>query len=78
MLPKIVNKIPSPTSKKFFPEFNIQEKTIDLALLVLGLDKRSYNALDFDDLMYYRVGTQEQKYALEILLYYKKIDLSIG
>lgn len=72
MLPKIVNKTHSPTSKKFFPEFNIQEKTIDLSLLVLGLYKSSYNALDLDDLIHYRVGTVEQKYALEILLYYKK------
>jgi len=43
-----------------------------LSLLVLGLDKSSYNALDLDDLIHYRVGTVEQKYALEILLYYKK------
>lgn len=75
MLPRINTtsglKLPSPTYQKIFPEFNIQEKTIDLALLIIGLDKRSYDSLSLDDLMHFRVTTQEQKIALDILLFYK-------
>jgi hypothetical protein len=72
MLPRINTlKNNSPTSKKSFLKFDIQEKTVDLALLIIGLDKRSFNALDLDDLEFYRVSTVEQKLALDILLYYK-------
>ena len=79
MLPRIntntspSSKLGSPTSKLFKPnEFNIQEKTMDLALLVIGLDKRSFNVLDSEDLIHYRITSPEQKLALEILLFYKK------
>lgn len=84
MLPKIKSR--SPTSLRIFPSdsanpivpnpnpnpINIRDETIKLALLVLKLDQQSYNILDIHDLIYYKVETQEQVHALNILVYYKK------
>ncbi len=78
MLPKI-SKTPSPTNRRILSskdyltnsKFDIVQETIELALNVLNLDKRSYNVLDYDDLKHYKVTDEITTRALAILLFYK-------
>jgi hypothetical protein len=75
MLPRIntnssTKKLISPKSN---PNFDIKEETINLALNVINLDRKSYNVLDYDDLKHYKVTNEVTVQALGILLYYKKI-----
>jgi hypothetical protein len=77
MLPKIHPTPLSPSSKKLLlanPIFDIKQETILLALSVLNLNIKSYNALDYDDLKHYKVTNEISGQALAILLYYKGLN----